>query len=189
MKRFTPLAAFFCLCFSAVVLGQGTAFTYQGRLTSGSSSANGVYNLSFSLFATNTGGTPVAGPVTNTAISVSNGLFTAIVDFGPNAFTGGTGWLDIAVCSNGMNAFTELTPRQQLTPVPYAVFANAASNLVGTIQAGQISGTLASSVLPGTAITNNESGVSLSGTFSGNFSGLTNPSSATLSSIVLTTRS
>src|ERR1041385_8064701 len=67
---------------------QGTAFTYQGRLNDGNVPANGLYDVTFSLFPAGSGGSPVAGPLTNTATVVSNGLFTVTLDFGPTAFNG-----------------------------------------------------------------------------------------------------
>src|SRR5208283_6144110 len=57
----------------STAFAQGTAFTYQGRLNSGGSPAGGTYNLTFTLFNTNTTGVPIAGPVTNNAVSVTNG--------------------------------------------------------------------------------------------------------------------
>src|ERR1700761_4972091 len=108
------------LSFSAFT--QGTAFTYQGRLNSGSTVANGSFDLQFTLFNTNASGTVVAGPVTNSAVAVTNGLFTTLVDFG-NAFTGTSNWLEIAVSTNAANDYSTLAPRQQMTPVPYAIVA------------------------------------------------------------------
>ena len=105
------------------VSAQGTAFTYEGRLTGGGTTANGSYDLTFTLFATNTNGVPIAGPVTNSATAVSNGSFIATVDFGSGVFTGGSNWLEIAVRTNGAGSFTTLTPRQQVTPTPYAIFS------------------------------------------------------------------
>ncbi len=58
---------------------QGTAFTYQGQLYGGANPASGTYNLTFSLFNTNTNGTAIAGPVTKNAVTVTNGLFTVLV--------------------------------------------------------------------------------------------------------------
>src|SRR5690349_2159829 len=84
---------------------QGTAFTYEGRLNSGTNPATGTFDLQFSLFTTDTGGSPIAGPVTNLAVPVANGLFNTIVNFG-NAFTGTTNWLEIAVRTNGATAFS-----------------------------------------------------------------------------------
>src|SRR5208282_881548 len=107
----------------STVHAQGTAFTYQGRLQNNGSPASGTYNLTFSLYTINTGGTAVAGPVTNTAVSVTNGLFTAMIDFGPGVFTGTNAWLEIGVETNGASTFITLAPRQQLTPTPYAIFA------------------------------------------------------------------
>jgi hypothetical protein len=110
------------------VLAQGTAFTYQGRLNDHGAPANGSYDLVFTLFNTNFNGTAIAGPVTNSATSVSNGLFTTLIDFG-NAFTGSSNWLEIAVSTNGASSFTTLSPRQQVTPAPYAITAENVSGI------------------------------------------------------------
>jgi hypothetical protein len=109
---------------------QGTAFTYQGRLNASGSPASGTYNLVFSLFTTNTAGVAVAGPVTNSAVFVTNGLFTTAIDFGSAPWNGETNWLQIEVESNTTTPFSTLSPRQQLTPTPYAIFAESISGLV-----------------------------------------------------------
>src|SRR5271157_4302233 len=74
---------------------QGTAFTYQGQLQNNGSPASGTYNLTFTLFNTNTSGVPIAGPVTNNGVTVNDGLFTVTIDFGPGVFTGTNHWLEI----------------------------------------------------------------------------------------------
>jgi len=162
---------------------QGTAFTYQGRLDDGGNPANGTYNLTFSLFTTNTGGTAVAGPVTNSAVAVSNGLFTVIIDFGAGVWNGETNWLQIGVETNGGSAFTALIPRQWVTPVPYAIFAE---NLGGTVPGGGLSGTY------GNPLTLNNVANQFSGNFTGNFTGthsgngggLTNVNASTLNGVL-----
>ena len=112
---------------------QGTAFTYQGQLQNNHSPANGKYDMSFSLY--NTNGVAIFGPVTNTAVAVSNGLFTVSVDFGSGVFTGTNLWLDISVRANGGGAFTELLPREPLTPVPFALYAQTAGSAPVTASA------------------------------------------------------
>ncbi len=108
---------------------QGTAFTYQGRLSDGANAANGNYDLRFSLYGTNTTGTLVAGPLTNAPVAVSNGLFTVLLDFGAN-FPGAARWLEIGVRSNGsVVAYSTLSPRQPLTPTPYAITAGNVNGL------------------------------------------------------------
>jgi hypothetical protein len=172
----------------STAFAQGTAFTYQGRLNNGSAPANGSYDLAFTLFNTNTSGVAVAGPVTNSATAVSNGLFTTAIDFGPGVFLGGSNWLEIAVSTNGANSFTKLAPRQQLTPTPYALYApNAGSAATattaasaGSVAAANISGTLTTAQLPAGVLTNGSSGVNVSGTFSGNGAGLSNLNGANL---------
>src|SRR5208337_4457457 len=114
---------------------QGTAFTYQGQLQNNGGPASGTYNLTFTLFNTNITSVPIAGPVTNSAVAVSNGLFTVQVDFGPGVFTGATNWLQVGVATNGNNLFTALAPRQQLTPTPYAIYSESAGGIPGlTVQ-------------------------------------------------------
>ena len=80
-SRKSFLLALFAVIFSLPAFSQTTAFTYQGRLNSGASAASGIYDLTFSVFPGNSGGPPVAGPVTNTT-AVSNGLFTVTLDLG-----------------------------------------------------------------------------------------------------------
>jgi hypothetical protein len=50
----------------------------------------------FTLFNTNTGGSPLAGPLTNAVTGVTNGLFTTTVDFGAGVFAGENEWLEVA---------------------------------------------------------------------------------------------
>ena len=61
---------------------QGTAFTYQGRLNNGANPTTGIYDLRFTIYDAVTNGSVVAGPLTNAATGVTNGLFTATLDFG-----------------------------------------------------------------------------------------------------------
>lgn len=171
-----------CLAGASLKLqAQGTAFIYQAQLSVGGVPANGSYDLAFTLYATNVTGSAVAGPVTNTAVNLSNGLFMTSVDFG-NVYTGVSNWLEIAISTNGANAFSTLAPRQPLTPVPYAVTAanlsgtlanaNLPSNAVfqGTVTAaglagsgagltnlaaGQLTGTLPAAVLPAGLVSTN----------------------------------
>src|SRR5713101_3024753 len=96
---------------------QGTAFTYQGRLNENGSPANGAYDLRFSLYDAASNGNAIGGLVTNAATSVTNGLFVAVLDFGPALFDGRDRWLEISVRTNGsLDAFGTLSPRQPITP-------------------------------------------------------------------------
>src|ERR1035441_2952883 len=148
----------------STIFAQGTAFTYQGRLNAGGNPASGTYNLTFSLFTTNTSGVAIAGPVTNSAVLVTNGLFTVLVDFGAGAFTGTSNWLEIAVRTNGATAFATLAPRQPITPTPYAVFAGTAGGLSGTLPVSQVSGVVPLAQLPVAVVTNGQVGnVTLNG--------------------------
>src|ERR1022692_2669596 len=79
---------------------QGTAFTYQGQLLSGSSPASGQYNFQFKLFADPGGVSQVGSSYLTNAVPVSGGLFTVAVDFGAGLFTGSNYWLEVDVKTN-----------------------------------------------------------------------------------------
>jgi hypothetical protein len=112
------------------VFAQGTAFTYQGRLHDSGVPANGTYHLQFTVYDSAAGANVMGGPLTGPPLPVTNGLFTVTLDFGTSVFTGPARWLQISVRTNGSAAaFTALTPRQALTPTPYAIFAATASNV------------------------------------------------------------
>lgn len=111
-----------------VALGQGTAFTYQGRLTDNGAPANGSYDLRFSIYDDLSGGNLVGNPITN-VVAVSDGTFTVILDFGEGIFPGTGRWLEIAVRTNGTTgAFTTLAPLQPFTAAPYAITAGTATD-------------------------------------------------------------
>lgn len=164
---------------------QGTAFTYQGRLNSGGAPANGIYDLQFTVYDAVSNGIAVSNPLTNSAAGVTNGLFIVTLDFGDGIFDGNSRWLEIAVSTNGANNFVTLAPRQQITPTPYAIMANSASNLLGnlsttqltgTFPANQLSGTIPSANLSGSygsAVTFNNGADTFDGTFIGSFFGST----------------
>jgi hypothetical protein len=148
---------------------QGTAFTYQGRLSAGGNVANGNYDVTFALFPTSAAGLQLGGTVTNLNVAVSNGLFTTTIDLGTN-FPGADRWLEMGVRTNGNGAFTTLAPRQQLTPTPYAI---TAGNLSGVLAGNQLSG-------------NYSGGVNFfnpTNSFSGNGGGLTNVNAATVNGL------
>ena len=84
--------------------------------------------------------------------------------------------------------FTLLSPRQPVLAVPYAILANSASNLLGTLAATQLSGTLPASAFAcytnTVAFTNSANLFSgtFNGTFGGNGAGLTNLNASQLAS-------
>jgi hypothetical protein len=130
----------------STAFAQGTAFTYQGRLNNGANPAGGIYDLRFTIYDAATNGNTVSGVLTNAATAVSNGLFTVTLDFGSGVFYGANYWLDIGVRTNGPGAFTPLTPRQALTPTPYAIYSATAgtaltaatANGIGNLNAANI---------------------------------------------------
>ena len=144
-------------------LAQGTAFTYQGRLSNGTNPVTGLYDLRFHIYDSASGGSVLGGPVTNTAVPVTNGLFTVVMDMGAGVLPGSSDGRHIGVRSNGGGNFTGLSPRVLVTPTPNAIYAETANaaGLSGSVPAADLVG------VSGTGLT----GVSLlagGNTFSGN---------------------
>lgn len=135
----------------------GSGFTYQGSLKDGGSPANGQYDLTFKLYNAASGSTQVGSTVTVNSQTVTEGLFTVLLDFGATAFNSEARWLEIAVRPTGSDTYTTLSPRQSLTPVPYAM--SLATGNSGAIVNGSVSG-------PALAV-NNTSGAGISGQSTG----------------------
>src|SRR5713226_2157004 len=104
----------------------GTAFTYEGHLTASTNAANGHYDFTFKLFDAISGPTQHGMTLTNPSVVVAKGLFTTELDFGAGIFDGTAYWLEIGVRTNGGGSFTNLFPRQPVTPSPYAIFSPSA---------------------------------------------------------------
>ena len=103
----------------------GTAFTYQGRLTDGGSTANGPHDFQFILYDAPIGGNQVGPIVTKENLPVNNGLFTVTLDFGA-VFNETALYLDVGVRpGNSTRSYTVMSPRQTLTSVPYAIYAQS----------------------------------------------------------------
>jgi hypothetical protein len=120
---------------SSPARAQGTTFTYQGLLETGASPANGLHDFRFRLFDVAAGGVDVATPQCVDNVTVSNGVFTALLDFGQAYATTADRYLEVSVrqdtgldCSD-LTGFAVLDPRQKLTATPMASHASSAFTL------------------------------------------------------------
>jgi len=136
---------------TSTAFAQGTAFTYQGRLNSSGSPANGLYDFRFKLYSDPLGNTQVGASYLTNAIPVATGLFITTIDFGAGIFSGSNYWLEVDVRTNNAGSYTVLSPLQAVTPTPYAIMANNASNLLGTLPAAQLSAGTANINITGSA--------------------------------------
>ncbi|HKO95700.1 MAG TPA: tail fiber domain-containing protein [Pyrinomonadaceae bacterium] len=102
-----------------------TAFTYQGQLKEGSVPANGTYTFRFALYPGQSGGRN-QGVVIKDDVVVNKGSFTVQLDFGNDGSSSNESWLEVgARRPNTADSYTELSPRQRLTPMPSAIAAQA----------------------------------------------------------------
>jgi hypothetical protein len=168
------LLAALVLALPALAIAQSTQFTYQGSLRNGATQANGAFDFQFKLFDTAAvgSGTQQGSTLTNSNITVAGGVFTVQLDFGACAtcFNGEDRFLEIAVKPTNGATFTTLSPRQPITPTPYAMRslnATAADGLsvscvncvtssqIQSVQASQITGTIPPESIPAAFVSSN----------------------------------
>ncbi len=121
---------------SAQVDGRlGSGFSYQGRLTQGSSPVSAVCDFEFTLWDAVSGGAQQGARQTASSVAVSQGIFTVpSVDFGSRQFMGDSRWLEIGVrCPSGSGLFTTLSPRQALSATPYALSLQPGADITGNV--------------------------------------------------------
>jgi len=139
---------------SLPTVAMDSAFSYQARLDDGGSPANGTYDLRFFLYDAEAGGSQVGSTLYADDILVSNGLFSAYLDFGPGIFDGDPLWLEVAVRPGAsVDAYTPLFPRQAIMPSPYSLHA-------GTIEIAAIG----SAEVQDNSLTSNDLGLGSVGT-------------------------
>src|SRR5712691_8020754 len=194
--RFIPawVALILILSCGQTVLAQGTAFTYQGKLTDAGNPANGNYDMQFRLFDDVSGGSQQGDTITNSSVGVSDGIFIVQLDFGASVFDGSPRYLEIGVRPAGSpDPYVVLSPCQTLASSPDAIrtlSATAADSLsaacvgcvtssqIQSVQGAQVSGEIPVASVPagsGTYIQNatsqqasanfNVSGTGTAGTF------------------------
>lgn len=159
------LALFAAVASPHPAVAQGTAFTYQGRLNDSGAPAHGTYDFRFRIALDSGGNNLIGSPVLANDVSVTNGLFTSVLDFGAGIFAGSNCWLQVEVRTNG-GSYAVLHPLQTVTPAPYAVFAENVGS--GGLAAGTY----------GNAVTLNNAANS----FTGNGAGLTGLNASQLTS-------
>ena len=106
----------------------GNAFTYQGRLLDNNSAANGYYDMQFKLYDDPNVlvGSPIGPTLTNEDVEVMDGYFIVELDFGAGVFNGQKRYLQTEIRpydSSDPNDYVALSPLQNLTPTPYALYA------------------------------------------------------------------
>lgn len=124
----------------------GTVFTYQGRLMESGNPADGHYDFEFMLYNAPSYGSQLAGTVEANDLDVIDGYFMTELDFGSDVFNGDAVWLQISVRpgdSNDPNTFINLSPRQEVTPTPYALYTHVAGMAIDSIQGGGTSSYIA----------------------------------------------
>jgi hypothetical protein len=120
---------FVFLLSASIKADPGTAFTYQGRLADGATAIETPVDLRFCLFDAPASGVQIGGPITYLNTAYDGGIVQRDLDFGPGSFDGNPRWLEVKLANPAGDALTTLTPRIQILPSPYGMYAKRANNL------------------------------------------------------------
>tara|TARA_R110002072_G_scaffold223968_1_gene380998 strand:- start:53 stop:1507 length:1455 start_codon:yes stop_codon:yes gene_type:complete len=103
------------------------SFVYQGELMDMGAPADGMYDFSFIVYDSEVGGNVVFGGAQSVSnVQVTNGRFETVVNFGVTGTVFDSDqvrWLNIAVRPTGAGSYTQIPPRQRITPAPLANYA------------------------------------------------------------------
>jgi hypothetical protein len=107
----------------------GTGFTYQGSLMDGGVPANGSYDIFLTPYAAATGSQTLGPSFCADNVPVVNGLFAVQVPLrmppSGQLYLGLQFRQDVGTDCASSAGLIELSPRQEVTPAPQAVYANA----------------------------------------------------------------
>src|SRR5262249_32313070 len=134
------------------------------------------------------GGAQQGSTVTVPSVAVAAGIFTVVLDFGACAgcFNGASRFLEIAVKPSSAGSVTPLSPRQSITPMPYAIKnVNSAtadglsvacvncitSNHIQSVNGSSVSGAIPVASIPSGSANYIQNGASLQETSNFNISG------------------
>ncbi len=127
--------------------GMGDFFSYQGELRKNGQTVNTTADFKFRLYDDPVGGSEVGIQNNRFNVNLTDGRFTVYLNFSQDfcPFNGEARWLEIDVRSPmGSGTYTTLSPRQELTPNPYSIFArgSAEAGYAATAGAGWGDGTV-----------------------------------------------
>ncbi|HEX8737166.1 MAG TPA: tail fiber domain-containing protein [Pyrinomonadaceae bacterium] len=115
--------------------GQTSVISYQGRLSEASAVENGEYQFQFKLYDAAEGGNQIGSTIELKTL-VTNGAYSAGLDFGKEAFSGADRYLEISIRKTEAEAYAPLSnTREKVNSAPYAIKANTATtaeNIGGT---------------------------------------------------------
>jgi hypothetical protein len=124
MSAILALSLMVCAIKVSEAAPMGTAFAYQGRRMDKNKPADGLYGFQFKLYDSND---PCTGAQLGSTIDINDletidGHFIVELDFGSEIFDGKAVWLETSVVESPLGSDPcTLTPRVELTPVPYAL--------------------------------------------------------------------
>ena len=124
-----------CACPVQIQAQMDTFFTFQGQLLDDGAPLTDTVSMRFNLWNAVAGGSQLGSTYTAMNVDVVEGLFTVQIDssyFGSSGFNGDPRWLQVLVYDTSGGSWVTLSPRQAVTPAPYALYAAESGGGGGT---------------------------------------------------------
>ncbi len=118
---------------------QTNEFTYQGKLTD-TVMQSAAYDFEFRLCSAGFPFpcSPPLQTIQRQGVSVTNGIFTVVLNFDAAHFNGANRFLDISVRRTSADPWTPLSPRQQINSAPYSIKSLNATSADNSLQLGGV---------------------------------------------------
>jgi hypothetical protein len=108
------------------------AISYQGRLVHPATGMplSGAYDLEFTFWSLSDGGGQIGATISRNAQTITNGLYSTLLEVDPANINGQELWLQIRVRATG-GTWETLTPRVQVLPTAYALSLRPGAQIQG----------------------------------------------------------
>lgn len=123
-------------------MGPSSEFALHGTLKDGLLPANGSFDFEIKLMDAAAGGSAIVASSISEDVSVVDGRYVIVLDFGSAVFNGQALWIELGVREGAdIGAFDLLSPRSPINSVPYAIRAGESGD--SPWEVGPLSGTAA----------------------------------------------
>jgi len=121
---------------------------YQASVKRNDAVATGACDVRFKLWDADAGGAEVEPMQEVLGVALDGGVLTTAFDFGDQAFKGKARWLEVHLKCTGDPDWTELTPRQEMTAIPYSMTKRGETTIYNAISPSTNAGASENTIEP-----------------------------------------
>jgi hypothetical protein len=134
----TGLAVLVVASAPAVAADATTGFTVQGQLKQDGNNVNSTASFRYQLWDAASGGNAVSSSLVVPGVTVQDGIFSSIVDFGEGAFNQQAVWMSVEVKLPADPDYVMMSARQQITNVPMTISSRGLRDTFNASETGEV---------------------------------------------------